>query len=176
MKKFTLYPNDKELNFRVNQYWDYSTPVTLIKNSYCYKYFPSLVNMRKIHAKNLGVNWAKNFIVLELYKSRNKIAYDIEDVQLDVKGKGNKIKITSIDVTVNEKFNTAKIKINAQQEASLLEKILIPIENLSSKLERKLSEIGDNRKLKKYDKKETKRASIESIIEKKVKETITNEY
>lgn len=176
MKKFTLYPNDKELNFRVNQYWDYSTPVTLIKNSYCYKYFPSLVNMRKIHAKNLGVNWAKNFIVLELYKSRNKIAYDIEDVQLDFKGKGNKIKITSIDVTVNEKFNTAKIKINAQQEASLLEKILIPIENLSSKLERKLSEIGDNRKLKKYDKKETKRASIESIIEKKVKETITNEY
>lgn len=132
--------------------------------------------MRKIHAKNLGVNWAKNFIVLELYKSRNKIAYDIEYVQLDFKGKGNKIKITSIDVTVNEKFNTAKIKINAQQEASLLEKILIPIENLSSKLERKLSEIGDNRKLKKYDKKETKRASIESIIEKKVKETITNEY
>lgn len=173
MKKFTLYPNDKELNFRVNQYWDYSTPVTLIKNSYCYKYFPSLVNMRKIHAKNLGVNWAKNFIVLELYKKRNKIAYDIEAVQLDFKGKGNKIKITSIDVTVNEKFNTAKIKINAQQEASLLEKILIPIENLSSKLERKLSEIGDNRKLKKYDKKETKRASIESIIEKKVKETIT---
>lgn len=176
MKKFTLYPNDKELNFRVNQYWDYSTPVTLIKNSYCYKDFPSLVNMRKFHAKNLGVNWAKNFIVLELYKSRNKIAYDIEDVQLDFKGKGNKIKITSIDVTVNEKFNTAKIKINAQQEASLFEKILIPIENLSSKLERKLSEIGDNRKLKKYDKKETKRASIESIIEKKVKETITNEY
>lgn len=173
MKKFTLYPNDKELNFRVNQYWDYSTPVTLIKNSYCYKYFPSLVDMRKIHAKNLGVNWAKNFIVLELYKKRNKIAYDIEAVQLDFKGKGNKIKITSIDVTVNEKFNTAKIKINAQQEASLLEKILIPIENLSSKLERKLSEIGDNRKLKKYDKKETKRASIESIIEKKVKETIT---
>lgn len=176
MKKFTLYPNDKELNFRVNQYWDYSTPVTLIKNSYCYKYFPSLVNMRKIHAKNLGVNWAKNFIVLELYKKRNKIAYDIEAVQLDFKGKGNKIKITSIDVTVNEKFNTAKIKINAQQEASLFEKILIPIENLSSKLERKLSEIGTNRKLKKYDKKETKRASIESIIEKKVKETITNEY
>ena len=173
MKKFTLYPNDKELNFRVNQYCDYSTPVTLIKNSYCYKDFPSFVNMRKFHAKNLGVNWAKNFIVLELYKSRNKIAYDIEDVQLDFKGKGNKIKITSIDVSVNEKFNTAKIKINAQKELSLLEKILIPIENLNSEIQSKLFEIGTNRQEKKHDKKVKKKAFIENIIEKKTKETIT---
>lgn len=176
MKKFTLYPNDKELNFRVNQYWDYSIPITLIKNSYCYKDFPSLISMRKFYAKKLGVNWDKNFIVLELYKKRNKIAYDIEAVQLDFKGKGNKIKITSIDVSVNEKTNKANVKINAQQELSLLEKILIPIENLNSEIQSKLFEIGTNRQEKKYDKKVKKKAFIENIIEKKAKETITDEY
>lgn len=177
MKKFTLYPNDKELNFRVNQYWDYSTPVTLIKNSYCYKYFPSLFNMRKIHAKNLGVNWAKNFIVLELYKKRNKIAYDIEAVQLDFKGKGNKIKITSIDVTVNEKTNKANVKINAQQTLSLLEKIAQRISPTIDNLTDEAGAIWDKMEYKirkkRLDKKEAKKAFVENIIEKKTKETIT---
>ena len=172
MKKFTLYPNDKELNFRMNQLWDWDAPVTVIKNSYCYKYFPNLVARQKVFATELGMDWRKDFLTLEVYKGNNSIAYKLKDIQLDFKGDGNKIKITSIEVTADEENDTAKIKIHAQQEASLIEKILMPIDDLFYKIKEKLYEIGNDKKVKEYNKKEAKRA----FIEKKAKETITNEY
>ena len=76
MKKFTLLSNDKDLNFKINQAWDLSFPKTIIKNSYCHKYFIELIETRKRHT---GDNWAKNIFSLELYKRNNKIIYEIED-------------------------------------------------------------------------------------------------
>lgn len=86
MKKFTLYPNDKELNFRMNQLWDWDALVTVIKNSYCYKYFPNLVARQKVFATELSMDWRKDFLTLEVYKGNNSIAYKLKDIQLDFKG------------------------------------------------------------------------------------------
>lgn len=144
MKRFTLLSNDKDLNFKINQAWDLSFPKTIIKNTYCHKYFIDLIEIRKLHT---GDNWAKNVFSLELYKGNNKITYEIEYIKLYLKGEGKKIKIISIDVLVNEDTNKAKIEINAQ------------------KVEDKMK--------KRLDKKEVNRAFIENIIEKKAKETIT---
>lgn len=49
----------------------------------------------------------------------------------------------------------------------------MPIDDLFYKIKEKLYEIGNDKKVKEYNKKEAKKAFIENIIEKKVKETIT---
>lgn len=127
MKKFTLLSNDKDLNFKINQAWDLSFPKTIIKNDYCHKYFIELIDTRKLHT---GDNWAKNVFSLELYKRNNKIVYEIEDIKLHLKGAGKKIKVISIEVTVNEDTNKAKIEINAQKEYSLSEKFSELMDNM----------------------------------------------
>lgn len=55
MKRFTLLSNDKDLNFKINQAWDLSFPKTIIKHTYCHKYFIELIETRKRHT---GDNWA----------------------------------------------------------------------------------------------------------------------
>ena len=170
MKKFTLLSNDKDLNFKINQAWDLSFPKTIIKNAYCHKYFIDLIETRKRHT---GDNWAKNVFSLELYKSNNKITYEIEDIKLYLKGEGKKIKIISIDVLVNEDINKAKIEINAQKELSFSEKLSELMENLIDKVVEMHNQKVENKVKKRLNKKEVNRAFIENIIKKKAKETIT---
>lgn len=170
MKKFTLLSNDKDLNFKINQAWDLSFPKTIIKNAYCHKYFIDLIETRKRHT---GDNWAKNVFSLELYKSNNKITYEIEDIKLYLKGEGKKIKIISIDVLVNEDINKAKIEINAQKELSFSEKLSELMENLIDKVVEMHNQKVENKVKKRLNKKEANRAFIENIIKKKAKETIT---
>ena len=170
MKKFTLLSNDKDLNFKINQAWDLSFPKTIIKNAYCNKYFIDLIETRKRHT---GDNWAKNVFSLELYKSNNKITYEIEDIKLYLKGEGKKIKIISIDVLVNEDTNKAKIEINAQKELSLSEKLSELMDNMIDKIVEMHNQKVENKVKKRLNKKEVNRAFIENIIEKKTKETIT---
>ena len=172
MKKFTLLSNDKDLNFKINQAWDLSFPKTIIKNAYCHKYFIDLIETRKRHT---GDNWAKNVFSLELYKSNNKITYEIEDIKLYLKGEGKKIKIISIDVLVNEDTNKAKIEINAQKELSFSEKLSELMENLIDKVVEMHNQKVENKVKKRLNKKEVNRAFIENIIEKKAKETITED-
>lgn len=170
MKKFTLLSNDKDLNFKINQAWDLSFPKTIIKNAYCHKYFIDLIETRKRHT---GDNWAKNVFSLELYKSNNKITYEIEDIKLYLKGEGKKIKIISIDVLVNEDTNKAKIEINAQKELSFSEKLSELMDNLIDNVVEIHNQKVEDKMKKRLNKKEVNRAFIENIIEKKAKETIT---
>lgn len=170
MKKFTLLSNDKDLNFKINQAWDLSFPKTIIKNAYCHKYFIDLIATRKRHT---GDNWAKNVFSLELYKSNNKITYEIEDIKLYLKGEGKKIKIISIDVLVNEDTNKAKIEINAQKELSFSEKLSELMDNLIDNVVEIHNQKVEDKMKKRLNKKEVNRAFIENIIEKKAKETIT---
>lgn len=170
MKKFTLLSNDKDLNFKINQAWDLSFPKTIIKNAYCHKYFIDLIETRKRHT---GDNWAKNVFSLELYKSNNKITYEIEDIKLYLKGEGKKIKIISIDVLVNEDTNKAKIEINAQKELSFSEKLSELMDNLIDNVVEIHNQKVEDKMKKRLNKKEVNRAFIENIIEKKTKETIT---
>lgn len=173
MKKFTLLSNDKDLNFKINQAWDLSFPKTVIKNAYCHKYFIELIETRKRHT---GDNWAKNVFSLELYKRNNKIIYEIEDIKLHLKGDGKKIKIISIEVLVDEDTNKAKIEINAQQELSFSEKLSELMDNMIDNVVEMHNQKVENKVKKRLNKKEVNRAFIENIIEKKTKETITNEY
>lgn len=164
--KFTLYSNDNELNFKLKQGWDYSTPVTVINNSYCYKNFTDLIDSRKHYA---GDNWAKNIFSLEISKNKGSITYEIEDMQFDFDGDGSKTKINSIDVFVDEVSNKAKIKIKAKQELSLSEKIMSGIANIYSKIDKK----RELYKTKKFEEAKSDRELVKNIIEKKAKETIT---
>lgn len=173
MKRFTLLSNDKDLNFKINQAWDLSFPKTIIKNTYCHKYFIELIETRKLHT---GDNWAKNVFSLELYKGNNKIIYEIEDIKLHLKGDGKKIKIISIEVLVDEDTNKAKIEINAQQELSFSEKLSELMENLIDKVVEMHNQKIENKVKKRLDIEGANKAFIENIIEKKAKETITNEY
>lgn len=170
MKKFTLLSNDKDLNFKINQAWDLSFPKTIIKNDYCHRHFIELIETRKRHT---GDNWAKNVFSLELYKDNNKIIYEIEDIKLHLKGDGKKIKIISIEVIVNEDINKAKIEINAQKELSFSENLSELMDNLIDNVVEMHNQKVENKVQKRLNKKETNRAFIENIIEKKVKETIT---
>lgn len=170
MKKFTLLSNDKDLNFKINQAWDLSFPKTIIKNDYCHKYFIDLIEIRKLHT---GDNWAKNVFSLELYKRNNKIVYEIEDIKLYLKGAGKKIKVISIEVTVNEDTNKAKIEINVQKELSFSEKFSELMDNMIDNVVEIHNQKVENKVKKRLNKKEVNRAFIENIIEKKAKETIT---
>ena len=135
-----------------------------------HKYFIDLIETRKRHT---GDNWAKNVFSLELYKSNNKITYEIEDIKLYLKGEGKKIKIISIEVTVNEDTNKAKIEINAQKELSFSEKFSELMDNMIDNVVEIHNQKVENKVKKRLNKKEVNRAFIENIIEKKTKETIT---
>lgn len=110
---------------------------------------------------------------MELYKRNNKIVYEIEDIKLYLKGAGKKIKVISIEVTVNEDTNKAKIEINAQKELSFSEKFSELMDNMIDNVVEIHNQKVENKVKKRLNKKEVNRAFIENIIEKKTKETIT---
>ena len=78
----------------------------------------------------------------------------------------------SIEVSANEKTNKAKIKIKAQRENSLSEKLSNKLSIITNKIHEKHKLLEQN-KIKKIN---ADKISLENIIEKKVKETITDEY
>lgn len=166
--KFTLLSNDNELSFKLKQYWDAFSPKILINNSYCYKHFSSFIKFQQLHF------WENNYEVfeLEISKGKGKITYEIEDMQLDFKGSGKKIKIVSIEVSSNEETKKAKIKIRAQRELSLSEKFSNKFSTIANKIHEK-QKLSKQNKLNKINADKT---HLENIIEKKAKETITNEY
>jgi transposase, IS605 orfB family len=77
--------------------------------------------------------------------------------------------IPKVGCYVIEASNKAKIKIKANQELSISEKILSGIANISNKIDKK----REIYKQKKFDEAKSDRELIENIIEKKTKETIT---
>ena len=95
---------------------------------------------------------------------------------MHLKGDGKKIKIISIEVLVDEDTNKAKIEINAQQELSFSEKLSELMENLIDKVVEMHNQKIENKVKKRLDIEGANKAFIENIIEKKAKETITNEY
>ena len=60
---------------------------------------------------------------LEVLKDKQTITYDIENIQLTSQGRGSNIKITSIDVTIDEISDKVKVKINLERSRSFTEKI-----------------------------------------------------
>lgn len=124
MKKFTLLPNDKS-KFKIKQKWDLTAPKTIVRNSYCYPYINyfinSIYNPYSLHAlKDVKLNGILSLIIK---KDKQTFIYDIESIQLDFQGNGNNIKVTSIDVTVNELTDKIKVKINLERTRSFSEKI-----------------------------------------------------
>lgn len=95
---------------------------------------------------------------------------------MHLKGDGKKIKIISIEVLVDEDTNKAKIEINAQQELSFSEKLSELMDNMIDKVVEMHNQKIENKVKKRLDIEGVNRAFIENIIEKKTKETITDEY
>ena len=117
MKKFTLLPNDKS-KFKIKQKWDLTAPKTIVRNSY---FLNSIYNPYSLHAlKDVKLNCILSLIIK---KDKQTFIYDIESIQLDFQGNGNNIKVTSIDVTVNELTDKIKVKINLERIRSFSEKI-----------------------------------------------------
>lgn len=124
MKKFTLLATDKT-RFKIKQKWDLTAPEVIVRNSYCYPYIKYLISsiynpFSFSSLKSVSLN---DILSLTIQRNKKTIIYDIENVQLDSQGNGNNIKITSIDVTVNELTNKVKVKINLEKTHSFTEKI-----------------------------------------------------
>lgn len=125
MKKFTLLATDKT-RFKIKQKWDLTAPEVIVRNSYCYPYIKYLISSiynpycLKYSTNNLSLN---GVLSLEILKDEQTITYDIENIQSTAQGRGSNIKITSIDVTVNEFTNKVKVKINLEKTRSFTEKI-----------------------------------------------------
>lgn len=165
--KFTLYPND-ELKFKLKQSWTLDTQQTLIQNQYCYSKIEQFIERRKIQAI---APWPVVF-TLEIKKGKGKVKYDLEDLQLDIKGEGKTLRVISIDVILNEKNDKARIKVNLERVQSLTEKIQTFFSSTTSGVSKKI----DGQKSKKIERELNDTKHLEEIIKQKAKETITNEY
>ena len=125
MKKFTLLATDKT-RFKIKQKWDLTAPEVIVRNSYCYPYIKYLISSiynpycLKYSTNNLSLN---GVLSLEVLKDKQTITYDIENIQLTSQGRGSNIKITSIDVTIDEISDKVKVKINLERSRSFTEKI-----------------------------------------------------
>lgn len=165
MKKFTLYPND-ELKFKLKQSWTLDTQETLIQNKYCYSKIEQFIERRKIQAI---APWPVVF-TLEIKKGKGKVKYDLEDLQLDIKGEGKTLRVISIDVIIlNEKNDKARIKVNLERVQSLTEKIQTFFSSTTSGISKKI----DEQKSKKIERELNDTKHLEEIIKQKAKETIT---
>lgn len=167
--KFTLYPND-ELKFKIKQRWDFSAPEVLVVDSWCYKQIKYLIASIKNYNPTRNTYWDR-LVFLEIKKGTGTIIYEVEDMQLDFQGQGENLKVISIEVSVDENTDRAKVKVNIEKVPSFVEKIQSLYAYMTSGITRKIEE-EKNRKLQKEldDKK-----LIEEIIKNKSKETITED-
>lgn len=169
--KFTLTPND-ELNFKIIQNWDLSTPKTIINDSYCYKYIKDFISNRENYNSTYSISSNTVVLKLEISKDKGRIIYGIEDIQLNFQGQGKVLKVISIEVLTDDNTNKVKIKANIERVFSLDEKISSFFTCITSGISKKI----EKQKSKEFAKELHDKKLIEEIIKKKAKETIINEY
>lgn len=168
--KFTLTPND-ELKFKIKQNWDLGAPITIIDGASSYKHIKYLIRNRACYNSTYCTSFA-NVLSLEIRKNKGTIIYEIENIQLDFHGDGKNLRIGSIDVTVDELTNMAKVKVNIEKVPSFDEKIFSFFSLMTSGFTKKIEE----QKNKNFNKELEEKKILEEIIKNKAKETITNEY
>lgn len=168
--KFTLLSND-ELQFKIKQRWAFSAPEVLVINSYCYRQIKYIIASININKPTPTTLWDR-IMFLEIKKNKGTIIYEVEDVQLNFQGQGENLKVISIEVSVDENTDRAKVKVNIEKVPSLVEKIQTTFAYMTSGITKKIEE----QKSRKFQKELEDKKLIEEIIEQKAKETITNEY
>ena len=119
--KFILLSND-ELKFKIKQSWDFSAPEVLIINSYCYRQIKYIVASININKPAPTTSWDR-IMFLEIKKNKGTVIYEVEDMQLNFQGQGENLKVISIEVSVDENTDKAKIQINIER-VSLVKKAL----------------------------------------------------
>lgn len=167
--KFTLTPND-DLKFKIKQNWDLGAPITIIDGSSTYKHIKYLINNRERFNFTYCTSFA-NVLSLEISKNKGTLIYEIENIQLDFQGDGKNLKIASIDVTIDELTNMAKVKVNIEKVLSFDEKLSSFFSRLTSGISKKIEE----QKSKTIEKELNEKKHLEEIIKQKAKETITND-
>lgn len=168
--KFTLLSND-ELQFKIKQRWDFSAPEVLVINSYCYRQIKYIIASININKPTPTTLWDR-IMFLEIKKNKGTIIYEVEDVQLNFQGQGENLKVISIEVSVDENTDRAKVKVNIEKVPSLVEKLQTTFAYMTSGITKKIEE----QKSRKFQKELEDKKLIEEIIEQKAKETITDEY
>lgn len=111
--KFTLLSND-ELQFKIKQRWDFSAPEVLIINSYCYRQIKYIIASININKPSPTTSWDR-LMFLEIKKDKGTVIYEVEDMQLNFQGKGENLKVISIEVSVDENTDRAKVKVNIEK-------------------------------------------------------------
>ena len=165
--KFTLLSND-ELQFKIKQRWDFSAPEVLIINSYCYRQIKYIIASININKPSPTTSWDR-LMFLEIKKDKGTVIYEVEDMQLNFQGKGENLKVISIEVSVDE--NTDRVKVNIEKVPSLVEKIQTTFAHITSGITKKIEE----QKSRKFQKELDDKKLIEEIIKNKAKETITED-
>jgi hypothetical protein len=168
--KFTLLSND-ELQFKIKQRWDFSVPEILVMDSWCYKQIKYLIASIKNYNPTRNTYWDR-LMFLEIKKGTGTIIYEVEDVQLNFQDQGENLKVISIEVSVDENTDRAKVKVNIEKIPSLVEKIQTTFAHITSGITKKIEE----QKSRKFQKELDDKKLIEEIIKNKAKETITDEY
>lgn len=169
MMKFTLYPND-ELQFKIKQRWDFSAPEVLIINSYCYRQIKYIIASININKPAPTTSWDR-IMFLEIKKNKGTVVYEVEDMKLNFQGHGENLKVISIEVSVDENTDRAKVKVNIEKVPSLVEKIQTTFACMTSGITKKIEE----QKSRKFQKELDDKKLIEEIIKNKAKEIITED-
>lgn len=167
--KFTLTPND-DLKFKINQNWDLGAPITIIDGASTYKNIKYIIRNRERFNSTYSTSFA-NVLSLEISKNKGTVIYEIENIQLNFQGQGKALKVSSIDVIVDELTNRAKVKLNIEKVLSFEEKISSFFSRVTSGITKKIEEQKD----KSFNKKLEDKKILEEIIKNKAKETITKE-
>lgn len=167
--KFTLYPND-ELKFKIKQRWDLSAPEVLVEDSWCYKQIKYLIASIKNYNPTRNTYWDR-LVFLEIKKGTGTIIYEVEDMQLDFQGQGEKLKVISIEVSVDENTDRAEVKVNIEETQSLVERLQSTFAYITSGITKKIEE----QKSRKFQKELDDKKLIKEIIKNKAKETITED-
>lgn len=167
--KFTLLSND-ELQFKIKQRWDFSVPEILVMDSWCYKQIKYLIASIKNYNPTRNTYWNR-LMFLEIKKGTGTIIYEVEDVQLNFRGLGENLKVISIEVSVDENTDRAKVEVNIEKIPSLVEKIQTTFAHITSGITKKIEE----QKSRKFQKELDDKKLIEEIIKNKAKETITED-
>ena len=167
--KFTLLSNDK-LQFKIKQRWDFSAPEVLIINSYCYRQIKYIIASININKPASTTSWDR-IMFLEIKKNKGTVVYEVEDMKLNFQGQGENLKVISIEVSVDENTDRAKVKVNIEKVPSFVERIQSLYTYMTSGITKKIEE----QKRRKFQKELEDKKLIEEIIKNKSKETITED-